>query len=300
LLIEVEDTGAGIAPEDRQRIFEPFVQLGEQGDSKGTGLGLTISRQFVQLMGGHLVLESEVGKGSLFRIELPLREANPADIVKPRETLQGDVMGLVAGQPLYRVLIVEDQLENQLLLTQLMEAIGIQVKIARDGQQGVQLFQDWLPDLIWMDRRMPVMNGMEAAKAIRQLPGGQDVKIIAVTASAFMEQRDEMLNSGMDDFVRKPYRANEIYDCLAKHLNVEYTYDGVSQSETSTDTLTPEMLVKLPDILRKELRDALKSLEEERISHAIKQVAAYDQTLQKTLMRLVDNFDYPAIIRVLE
>jgi CheY-like chemotaxis protein len=181
-----------------------------------------------------------------------------------------------------------------------MEAIGIQVKIARDGQQGVQLFQDWLPDLIWMDRRMPVMNGMEAAKAIRQLPGGQDVKIIAVTASAFMEQRDEMLNSGMDDFVRKPYRANEIYDCLAKHLNVEYTYDGVSQSETSTDTLTPEMLVKLPDILRKELRDALKSLEEERISHAIKQVAAYDQTLQKTLMRLVDNFDYPAIIRVLE
>jgi CheY-like chemotaxis protein len=251
-------------------------------------------------MGGHLVLESEVGKGSLFRIELPLREANPADIVKPRETLQGDVMGLVAGQPLYRVLIVEDQLENQLLLTQLMEAIGIQVKIARDGQQGVQLFQDWLPDLIWMDRRMPVMNGMEAAKAIRQLPGGQDVKIIAVTASAFMEQRDEMLNSGMDDFVRKPYRANEIYDCLAKHLNVEYTYDGVSQSETSTDTLTPEMLVKLPDILRKELRDALKSLEEERIAHAIKQVAAYDQTLQKTLMRLVDNFDYPAIIRVLE
>jgi len=173
LLIEVEDTGPGIAPEDQQRIFEPFVQLGEQGDNKGTGLGLTITRQFVQLMGGHLTLESTPGEGSLFRIDVPLKEVQEEDIVRPKEASQGEVMSLAPGQPIYRVLIVEDQMENQLLLTQLMEAIGIQVKVAKDGKQGVELFQSWHPQLIWMDRRMPVMDGIEATKTIRQLPDSQ-------------------------------------------------------------------------------------------------------------------------------
>lgn len=299
LLIEVEDTGTGIAPEDQQRIFEPFVQLGDQGDNKGTGLGLTITRQFVQLMRGHLMLESTPGKGSLFRIDLPLREAQQADITISQDSAHGDVLGLAPGQPQYKVLIVEDQLENQMLLTQLMEAIGVQVKIAKDGEQGIQLFQSWQPDLIWMDRRMPVMDGMEAAKAIRRLPNGPQVKIIAVTASAFMEQREEMLEAGMDDFVRKPYRASEIYDCLAKHLNIEYVYEGVSAAEESIDTLQPERLKKLPDALRNELKAALQSLEDDRIAQVIQHVANHDEPLQKVLLRLIDNFDYPAILKAL-
>lgn len=169
LLIEVEDAGSGIAAEDQQRIFEPFVQLGEQGDSKGTGLGLTITRQFVQLMGGHLTLESISGKSSLFRIDLPLKVVEAPEMLKPKENPAKPVLGLAPGQPIYRVLIVEDQLENQLLLTQLMEAIGMQVKVATDGKQGLELFQSWHPHLIWMDRRMPVMDGLETTKAIRQL-----------------------------------------------------------------------------------------------------------------------------------
>ncbi|MGR9117261.1 MAG: ATP-binding protein [Gammaproteobacteria bacterium] len=299
LLIEVEDTGPGIAPEDQQSIFDSFVQLGEQGDSKGTGLGLTISRQFVQLMGGHLTLESTPGKGSLFRVDLPLSEAREEDIVHAKETSRGEVVSLAPGQPTYRVLVVEDQLENQLLLTHLMEAVGIQVKIAKNGKEGVQLFQSWQPDLIWMDRRMPIMDGMEATETIRQLPGGQDVKIVAVTASAFVEQRQEMLQAGMDDFVRKPYRANEIYECLSKNLGVEYIFDGVSKAEEMTETLTPDMLAKLPEVLRSELREALESLEADRISSLIQQVAAYDQPLQKTLLRLANRFDYPAILKAL-
>jgi CheY-like chemotaxis protein/anti-sigma regulatory factor (Ser/Thr protein kinase) len=299
LLIEVEDTGPGIAPEDQQRIFEPFVQLGEQGDSKGTGLGLTITRQFVQLMGGHLTLESVPGKGSLFRVDLPLNEAKGEDIARSKVTSQGEVVSLAPGQPIYRVLIIEDQLENQLLLTQLMEAVGIQVKIAKDGKQGVELFQSWHPHLIWMDRRMPVMDGIEATKTIRQLPDSQGVKIVAVTASAFIEQREEMLQAGMDDFVRKPYRANEIYECLSKHLGVKYIYEGVFKAEEPTKTLTPDMLAKLPEAQRNELKEALESLENERIALVIKQIAAYDQQLQKTLLQLVDNFDYPAILKAL-
>ncbi len=299
LLIEVEDTGVGIAPEDQKCIFEPFVQLGEQVGNKGTGLGLTITRQFVQLMNGYFTLESTLGKGSLFRIDLPLKEVKQENIAYSKETNEGDVVGLAPGQLLYRVLIVEDQLENQLLLTQLMETIGIQVKVANDGKQGVQLFQSWQPHLIWMDRRMPVMDGMEATKTIRQLPDGQDVKIIAVTASAFMEQRQEMLQAGMNDFIRKPYRADEIYECLSKHLGIKYIYAGVSTNEVLPATLTPQMLNMLPESLRGELKESLESLEKDRIFAAIKQVAAYDQPLQKILIQLVDNFDYPTILNVL-
>jgi CheY-like chemotaxis protein len=160
---------------------------------------------------------------------------------------RSDIVGLVPNQPVFRILIVEDQLENQLLLTQLMERIGFQVKSAENGEQGVKLFQSWKPHLIWMDRRMPVMDGVEATQIIRQLPGGKDVKIVAVTASALSEERDEMLQAGMDDFVRKPYRFNEIYDSLTRQLGVQFVYAKTTSAGTShTAPLTAEMLAVLP------------------------------------------------------
>jgi CheY-like chemotaxis protein len=271
------------------------VQLGSQGGSKGTGLGLTITRQFVQLMGGSIHLESTLGRGSIFQIELPLREAPEASIIKSRDAEAGEVTGLAPGQPQYRILIVEDQRDNQLLLSKLMESVGFQVRVAENGAQGVQLFQDWHPHFIWMDRRMPVMDGLEATKVIRKLPGGKKVKIVAVTASAFQEQRAELLNSGMDDFVRKPYRSNEIYECLTKQLGVQYIHEGAPVPEESV-SLTPEMLTVLPDALRLDLKNALESLENERIAAAIQQVASYDLQLQKILTHLTDNFNYPAIL----
>ncbi|MDH2916946.1 MAG: ATP-binding protein, partial [Gallionella sp.] len=154
LIIEVEDSGSGITPEDQQRLFQPFVQLGKHpGDNKGTGLGLAITQQFVRLMGGSIRVESTPGKGSLFRVELPLSKAKGADITQSQDTEKVEVAGLAPGQPEYRILIVEDQLENQLLLTQLMKSIGLPVKVAENGAQAVDIFQSWSPHLIWMDRR---------------------------------------------------------------------------------------------------------------------------------------------------
>jgi PAS domain S-box-containing protein len=299
LLIEVEDSGPGIPPQDQQRIFEPFVQLGEQGVNRGTGLGLTITRQFVQMMGGSISLKSALDKGTQFRVDLPLHEAAESDVARPRPATRGDVAWLAPEQPAWRILVVEDQRDNQLLLAQLMESVGFQVKIAGNGERGVQLFQSWHPHFIWMDRRMPVMDGMEATRRIRALPGGKDVKIVAVTASAFSEQRTEMLNAGMDDFVRKPFHPNEIYDCLAKHLGVKYRYEGDPSSQEATLALTPEMLSVLPETLRTELENAVRSLKSERISLAIQQVAAYDERLQGALKRLADSFEYPSILQAL-
>ncbi len=260
LMMEVEDSGPGISAEDQKRLFQPFVQLGKlAGDNQGTGLGLSITQQFVQLMGGSISIESTLGKGSLFRVDLPLCEAKEADIVRTPGAGRGEVVGLAPGQASYRILIVEDQLENQILLTKLMQRVSLPVKVAENGQVAVQLFQSWQPDLIWMDRRMPVMDGMEATIAIRQLPGGKDVKIVAVTASALLEQRAETMAVGMDDFVRKPYRFNEIFDSLSRQLGLQYIYAEAPSNvaPSSPVPLNAEMLAVLPVELRNELRAAL-------------------------------------------
>jgi PAS domain S-box-containing protein len=301
LIIEVEDSGVGISFDAQQHIFEPFVQVGEQvANIQGTGLGLTITRQFVQLMSGTISVSSTPGTGSIFRVELPLLAATAADISLPEHIEHGDVIGLEAEQPQYRLLIVEDQKENQLLLAKLMETLGLPVKIAENGEQGVQLFQSWQPHLIWMDRRMPAMDGMEATRQIRQLPHGKEVKIIAVTASAFTEQRAEMLANGMDDFVRKPYRANEIYDCLSRQLNLKYIYANATPIAETEATLTPDMLTALPVELRQQLYNAIESLDSEQIEAVIAQVASLNATLSEQLQRLANNYDYPTILMALE
>ncbi|BBE51858.1 Autoinducer 2 sensor kinase/phosphatase LuxQ [Ferriphaselus amnicola] len=301
LMIEVEDSGPGIKPEDQQRIFLPFVQLSESTMQKGTGLGLTITQQYVKLMGGDICVESTLGVGSIFRVELPAEMVSASEVVKPECTVKGEVTGLAPDHPEYRVLIVEDQVENQLLLARLMKDIGIAAKVAENGEQAVNLFQTWAPHLIWMDRRMPVMDGIEATQIIRQLPGGTDVKIVAVTASAFAEQRNEMLEAGMDDFIRKPYRFSEIYESLAKHLGVRYVYANEQGSKHRNNVvLTTQMLSRLPTSLRNELHDALESLEEERIHLAMEQVATCDPTLHQALSALVSGFDYPTILKALQ
>lgn len=146
---------------------------------------------------------------------------------------------------------------------------------------------------------MPVMDGMDATQLIRKLPGGQEVKIVAVTASAFLEQRNETLAAGMDDFIRKPYRFDEVYECLAKQLGARYIYKNSAIQEPEPLHLTPAMLAPLPKALRNELKNAVESLESERIATIIEQTAEYDEQLQKVLTHLTNNYDYPAILKAL-
>ena len=214
LVAVVEDTGVGIAPDDQARVFDAFVRVGRQGTHGGTGLGLAISRTYVELMGGRIGLASSPGTGSRFHVELPVGKAEEAD-VRTAAIDRGRVTGLVPGQPEYRILIVEDQVENWLLLQRMLEDVGFRVRVAEDGALGVEAFEAWRPHFIWMDIRMPVMDGLEATRRIRALDGGRDVRIAALTASAFEEEREEVLAVGMDDFVRKPYRPAEVFDCMA-------------------------------------------------------------------------------------
>ena len=296
LTFEVEDTGAGIAVEDQARIFEAFVQAGPPATQKGTGLGLAITRQIVELMGGTIHVDSTPGKGSRFRLELPAERAQESEVVVPR-TDRGRIIGLEPGQPEYRVLVVEDESGNSAVLERMLESAGFLVRVVADGAQGVEVFRAWRPHFIWMDLRMPVMDGVEATKRIRALEGGPEVKIAAVTASVFADQRSEVLAAGLDDFVRKPYRSEEIFDSMARHLGVRYRRGEAAPAlAAELAALRPEDFAVLPEELRNELANVLISLNRERISRVIQRVSERNASLGALLARHADRFDYTMML----
>ncbi|MDG4597165.1 MAG: PAS domain S-box protein [Candidatus Contendobacter sp.] len=299
LSIEVEDSGIGIAVADQLRIFDPFAQVEKTGAQKGTGLGLAITRQFVELMGGRIGVTSQLGRGSCFQIELPVEPIAESEM--PASTFDpGDVSTLEPGQPDYRVLVVEDQPENAQLLSRLLSEAGFQVRTAENGVQGVELFQRWRPHFIWMDRRLPEMDGLEATRRIRNLEGGREVKIVALTASVFVEQHQEMLAAGMNDVVHKPFQPAAIFDCLARHLGARYLYQKrATPSAVTRTTVDQADLAALPEALRQDLADALVTLNTERIDALIGRVAERDAALGQLLRRYTDNYDYDPIIKTL-
>ncbi|WP_300455441.1 ATP-binding protein [Accumulibacter sp.] len=301
LLIEVEDSGPGIAEEEQARIFDPFAQAGQPATQKGSGLGLAITRQFVELMGGRIEVRSELGRGSCFRVEIPVAPASDSDLSV--EVLdRGDVLSLAPDQPAWRILIVEDQMENALLLSRLLESVGFQTRVANSGVQGVEFFQVWRPHFIWMDQRMPMMDGMEATRRIRALDGGRAVKIVALTASVFSDQRGEMLNAGMDDVLHKPFQPGELFDCMERLLGVRYVRREkeslAAQMEVDT-VLDRAALATLPEDLRRHLADALVTLDTGQIAALIARVTQLNPALGRILRRHADSFDYAPLDRAL-
>ena len=300
LIFEVEDTGIGIAPEDQARIFDPFVQADSTRNTKGTGLGLNITRGFVQLLGGTIHVESNPGRGSRFRVEVPVYPAEAVETRAP-DSSREQVLSLEPGQPDKRILIVEDQKENWILLQRLLEEAGFQVRVAEDGTQAVEAFRVWRPHFIWMDLRLPGMDGMEAARRIRELDGGRDVKIVALTASAFASQREEVLAAGFDGFLRKPYRREEIFDYVAQQLGVRYVYSARASTDNPPPfTLRPEDLAAIPVSVRDALESAVISLNGERIMAAVSQVSEHDATLGNVLLRLAGKYQYTSILDTLQ
>lgn len=299
LILEVEDTGVGIPPEDQMRIFDVFVQAGNTSTPKGTGLGLSITQKFVQLMGGTICVRSAPGQGSLFSVELPVKLEEESEMTS--NSGHGQVVGLAPGQPDYRILIVEDKKENWLLLQRLLLDSGFQVEVAEEGVQGIEMFRTWRPHLIWMDIRLPRMGGVEAARQIRGLEGGREVKIVALSASALTHEREDVLSAGLDDFLHKPYRREEIFDCVARHLGVQYEYRQV-QPERPSDAgpALRDGLMTLPGELRKELADAVIRLDSERIKRVIGRVAEHDRRLGEVLSRAAEQLAYTPIFKALD
>ncbi|MCT7952520.1 PAS domain S-box protein [Ancylothrix sp. C2] len=306
LSFEIEDTGPGIAPEEINLLFEAFGQT-EVGrkSQQGTGLGLPISRKYVQLLGGDIRVSSTVGKGSCFSFEIPISKANAGEIkadISPRK-----VMGLAPNQPEYRILVVDDLPESRRLLLTLFKSLGFQVQQAENGQEAVALWQNWQPHLIWMDMRMPIMDGYQATKQIKADPKGKETVIIALTASAFEEDRKMVLEAGCDDFIRKPFQQDVLLEKISQHLKVSYIYEESpppnSDSHTPPKTITPEdikhYLSQMPVEWIEQVYRASCQGSDDIIFELLAEVTPELSDLKNTFADLADNFQFEKIMQLI-
>ena len=301
LHFEVEDTGLGIAEDELETLFVAFTQTATgRNTNEGTGLGLAISREFVALMGGQLEVRSEVDKGTVFFFDIDVELAQQAAINADVSTKH--VISLKPDQPTYRILIVDDNEANRQLLIHLLQPLGFVLKEASHGQEAVAIWRAWQPQLIWMDMRMPVMDGFTATKAIRSAPNGQETKIIALTASTLEEDKAEVLAAGCDDYYRKPFKEEDILEAMHHHLGVEFMYQTAEQSAsniTSVDTLTADALNAIPTALLTSLETLSIQGNMLAVNKLIDQIRTHDERVAQALTELAEGFKYAEIAKII-
>ncbi len=308
---EIEDSGIGIEPAEIGTIFEPFVQQrSSKTPSEGTGLGLAISCKYVRLMGGDITVESKLAKGSIFRFDIWIELVEGSEVETERPAHR--VIGLEPDQPDYRILVVEDNPEIRLLLCQLLHSAGFEVNGATNGEKAVEQFKKWRPHLIWMDIRMPVMDGYEATWRIRELEktesefqvSGSNYRtaIIALTAYTFEGITAAINEAGCDDIVSKPFKETEIFKVMEKYLGVRYVYEdsmeqgAKSKEQLYKDILTPETLAELPNDLLTELKQATIELDVDSIQAIIERIRELNGPAADGLAYLVKDFQFDKLL----
>jgi CheY-like chemotaxis protein len=256
----VTDTGAGIHPDDLERIFAPFEQATHRPKAEGTGLGLALSKEFVRLMGGEIRVKSDYGHGSTFGFDIaytPVDEEAIHRIDLPPSEIAG-----ITGAKGMRVLIVEDEETNRGMLKKILDPYGFDLAEAENGQEGVRIAAEWRPDLILMDRRMPIMDGITAVRRIRELPDAGRIRIVAVTAEAFHEDYTSMMAAGCDAFIRKPYKVDELLGAIGALLPVTLVHTATEPpgsgdvNATGDYSVARSLLAELPSLEIEELRRA--------------------------------------------
>jgi CheY-like chemotaxis protein len=311
LHFEVEDTGTGISLDEQQHLFKPFEQTKSSlAASEGTGLGLAISQKFVQLMGGKITIVSEHNQGSLFSFSIPVESVGT--IVPPTlRPITQTVVGLAPGQPTYRILIAEDNVTNRYLLVQMLHLPGFALKEVDNGLEAIAVCKQWHPDLILMDMRMPVMNGVEATRQIKVNAETQQTIVIALTASAFEEQRQAFLAVGCDDFLSKPFQRLTLFTKISQHLGVEYLYETKNLAQASqpdqhnqqtsppSDRDLKDELAKLPEAWRTQLYRAALEGSDRRVFELLQQIPSEQLSLRETITTLVEGFQFDQILTML-
>lgn len=324
LSFEVEDTGAGIAPEEMNRLFEPFRQTETGRNSgQGTGLGLAISQSFVRLMGGDIRVTSTQGKGTTFAFDLEAQPVCAPSVPALSETRKAIALASdtpeapLRDRPEYRILVADDRPEGRLVLVELLTSLGFSVREAQNGREAVELWSSYSPHLILMDMRMPVMDGFEATQRIKSQLKGQATAIIALTASAFDNERQAILASGCDDFMNKPFREEVLLDKIARHLGVSYIYEDPSGNfpqETlsgqyptprdvnsgSDDRSVSDYLAQMPLDWIEDLHQAALKCRDDEILQLAKMIPESYSELAKCLADWAENFLFDRILELTE
>jgi signal transduction histidine kinase/CheY-like chemotaxis protein len=244
LRFSITDSGVGIAPEDVQKLFRAFEQVGERSrQAEGTGLGLAISQQIVQLMGGKIQVESQLGIGSKFFFEVELLLNH--EWVQQQTSSAGNIISYVGEKR--EILIVDDRWENRAVIVNLLEPLGFIVTEAENGQQGLDKMREHLPDLVITDLAMPVMDGFQMLKQLRHDENLQQLKVIVSSASVAQADQQMSTEAGGDDFLAKPVNAQELFNTVAKHLQLTWNYEiEATTANISTLELIPSSSVDLP------------------------------------------------------
>jgi signal transduction histidine kinase/DNA-binding NarL/FixJ family response regulator len=310
LVFEVKDTGLGIAPEEIDQLFKDFVQTKTgKSSTEGTGLGLSITQSFVELLGGKITVNSVVGEGTVFQFDIKLSKTNSWSVNSQNSQ---KIIALEPAQTVYRILIVDDIQENRVLLVKLLETIGFEVREATNGQEAVALWQNWQPHLIWMDSRMPVMNGLEATREIRakekehsQPPQFKTI-IIFLTANSLEDKQGEILAAGCDDLVLKPFSDELIFNKMAQYLGVRYLYADLTKTTGSSRLFNTidqiprsffqKELATMPLSWLNALSEAALSLDEDSVLQLIEQIPENQASLAEVLKDLVINFRLDVIL----
>jgi signal transduction histidine kinase/DNA-binding NarL/FixJ family response regulator len=242
--LEVIDTGPGIPRAERERIFEPFRQAGERKLwIKGTGLGLAITRRLVEMMGGEVRVESQLGYGSRFRVSLPLPEAEPPDTLAP-DAPERAIIGYEGDRR--SVLVVDDNAENRSIIRLALEPLGFEVREAADGYEGLESARRSAPDLVLLDLVMPRMDGFEALRQLRADPRLVMLPVVVTSASVFREDKLRSSAAGSTDFLPKPVDVDLLLAMLAEQLELRWLLAGPAPAAPAEAPPAPGAAARLP------------------------------------------------------
>jgi len=291
---EIEDTGPGIPEQDLERIFDPFAQAAAGARTGGTGLGLAISQRFIEMMGGSIRVASQPGQGSCFRFDAlvcPAPEVDEEPAPPPRR-----IVGLEPGQGPCRVLVVDDIPTNRALLSAMLLPLGFELAEAGNGAEALEVFQDWSPHAILMDMRMPVMDGYEATRRLRLTEAGRNTPVIAVTASAFEDLKQDVMAAGVDEYLRKPFTMEDLLEVLARCLGLRFAYAEEPPAPASTENTVsvPKAEACLSADQVRLLREALVDGDMARFQELLADLPE-DQDSTRALLGLADRYDYEGL-----
>lgn len=305
LQFTVEDTGVGMDDSEIDALFQPFQQTQSGIQSgQGTGLGFSLSQQYVTLMGGAIAVESALGEGTKITFTIPTASENPeysvdATVLLGKEPTQGQ------PRSQYRILIVEDNAINQLLIEKVLEPLDLEVRTANNGEEAVSSWQTWHPHLIWLDMRMPRMDGYQAARTIRALELEADLPpcvIIALTATAFKESRSAMIDAGCDDVIYKPFRVKDLLEKMQCHLDLELP-DLTERSPLGSrfvpsEPLQPENLSVMPIAWIQELQQACLRCNDQEVVALVTAIPPEHQFLATRLYELINVFQFDQVLNL--
>ena len=304
---QVEDTGIGMTPEQLQRIFQPFEQGEVQPQNvEGTGLGLAIARKLVRMMDSELLVESTPGVGSRFWFEVELLAAESWQAIEVESATVG-INGYEG--PRHKILVVDDRVANRAVLVDFLEPLGFEVEQATNGLEGLEKARSGQPDVIIADIVMPVMDGLEMTREIRQLPELAEMIIIASSASVFNFDRQKSWEVGCSDFLPKPVRESQLLEQLQKYLDLVWIYEAggnLERNDSPSGNLQEDeesaLVIPPPDRMRA-LYEAAQIGHIERMKREATRLGQSDKRFLPFANRVIElarSFEDEAILELIE